>query len=215
MHAPLFNLQNTISEVGNITFIWWGNKAWKSMNRIVGLPVNPLVIPGPSPLLPLPPSSERFVTQATCLVYGFHGTDTMVGVPRCEDGCCNQRLCHLPPWQLYLGCHSQGWLIHESLYLGFECLPSDFSLSNRQHQGCHLNLVWHCYHSSAIDVESRYKVWEDMCDSLLKVWIWMPYVTSPGVLRCVILVPWLLIEGTALTPSARGRGTNIWDILMN
>lgn len=215
MHAPVFNLQNTISEVGNITFIWWGNKAWKSINRIVGLPVNPLVIPGPSPLLPLPPSSEHFVTRATCLVYGFHGTDTMVGVPRCEDGCCTRRFatCHRGSCTL-AATHRAGWYTKACILVLSVCPVTLIWVTDNIKV---IILIWSgsCYHSSAVDVESRYKVWEDMCDSLLKVWIWMPYVTSPGVLRCIILVPWLLIEGTALMPSARGRETNIWDILMN
>lgn len=67
------------------------------IERIVDLLVNTLVIPGPSCLLPLPPSSEPFVTHPTCLVCGVHSTDIMIGIPRCEDGCCNRRLCNLPP----------------------------------------------------------------------------------------------------------------------
>ena len=65
------------------------------IERIVDLLVNTLVILGRSHLLPPPPSSEPFVTHPSCLVCGVHSTDIMIGIPRREDGCCNQRLCNL------------------------------------------------------------------------------------------------------------------------
>ena len=165
------------------------------IERIVDLLVNTLVIPGPSRLLPLPPSSEPFVTHPTCLVCGVHSTDIMIGIPRCEDGCCNRRLCNLPLWQLHLGSscvgaatyRAHGYTKSCNLVSGvcpvtLICVADNIKVTL---------LIWSgsCCHSSAIDVESRYKVWEDMSDSLPQVWTWMLYVTSPGVLRCVTLVP--------------------------
>lgn len=81
------------------------------IERTADLLVNTLVIPDPSRLLPLPPSSEPFVTHPSCLVHGVHSTDIMIGIPRCEDavvtgGCASchrdSRTLALPVWELPL-----------------------------------------------------------------------------------------------------------------
>lgn len=121
------------------------------IERTADLLVNTLVIPDPSRLLPLPPSSEPFVTHPTCLVRGVHSMGIMIGIPRCEGGCCDRRsqpevvqpaTVTAAPWLFLCGsCHSQGSLI-QVLYVGLGCLPSDFDLCSRQHQSNPLNLLW-------------------------------------------------------------------------
>lgn len=53
---------------------------------MVGLLVNPSVIPDPSLQCPLVTSSEALMTHPICLMYGVHGIDTMMGVPGCAGG---------------------------------------------------------------------------------------------------------------------------------